>query len=97
MNTSLRNWQKARLAGFCLDRTLLTETEVYYYAQILELKDQLLKNWDGNTEVLIGHELPPHKCWDCGKRSTRQYLVDGTNYCYKHSKTAYTWIVPRTL
>jgi len=88
MDTSKRNWQKARLAGFCLDRTLLTETEKYKYAIILEYKESLLKNWDGNTEVLIGHDLPPYKCYWCGRRGTRQYLVEGINFCYRHSKSA---------
>lgn len=88
MNTSLRNWQKARLAGFCLNKSLLTELERYNYAIIEQYQEAMLKNWDKHTAKLIGHELPPHKCKWCGRRGTKEYLVKGENYCYQHSKAA---------
>ena len=90
MNTSLRNWQKARLAGFCLNITSLSSSEIACYKQMLDFKELMLKNWDKDTEKLIGHKLPPHKCSWCNKRSTKQYLVEGVNFCYGHSKTVTT-------
>lgn len=82
----LRNWQKARLIGFNLDSSVLGDSEKARYNEILRLKESLLNDWDTNTEVLIGHPLPPYKCTWCGKRSNVAYEFDGKNYCAKDFK-----------
>lgn len=84
---SMRNWQKARLTGFTLiDSDLFTESELQRLHQIRELRQSLLDSWDLNTTILIGHSLPAYKCDWCGRRSNRQHLFEGANYCNKHFK-----------
>lgn len=82
----LRNWHKARLKGFCLDTSILTEAEKELYLKARELLHHLESNWDSQTEILIGHPLPLYKCSWCGKRSKRECIYEGTNYCPKHYK-----------
>jgi hypothetical protein len=86
MNTKERNWQKARLMGFNLHESVLTDAEKIIYRTIVELKNTLLEGWDSNTETLIGHPLPPFKCSWCGKRSNVPHNYRGHNYCFKHFK-----------
>lgn len=87
--TRERNWAKARLLGHPVpSNNLLTEEENKLMQQIVQLKGKLLDNWDSNTEVLIGHPLPPHKCHFCGRRSnvqhTTYYNEIPINVCKKH-------------
>lgn len=84
-----RNWQKARLTGFNLDPSVMSVMEQLMYSQIRDLKNQLLHHWDNNTESLIGHPLPPHKCSWCGKRSNMEYKYEDMNYCSKHFNEYY--------
>ena len=79
-----RNWQKARLAGFGMNDIVMTDREREVYQQIMRLKFELLDMWDVNTEILIGHPLPPYKCNWCGRRSNVEYLFKDENFCYKH-------------
>lgn len=79
-----RNWQKARLMGFNLDSRILTVKEKEIYSLILEHKKILIDFWDNNTEELIGYPLPPYKCNWCGKRSNKEHLINGDNFCMKH-------------
>ena len=82
-----RNWQKARLTGFCLDHRVLSEGEKGLYEQMMVLRDSLLSTWDGQTELLIGHPLPPYKCCSCGRRVYRKLVdIEGELYCPKHYK-----------
>ena len=91
---SLRNWQKARLTGFYIDVTVLSREEADQYFKAKAILQEILINWDDNTEKLIGHKLPPHKCDWCGKRSNILHLTpenritggDRSNWCYKHFK-----------
>lgn len=91
MDIRVRNWQKARLMGFCLDIRVMTLGErKHYEAAMAELK--LIKDhWDSGTEHLIGHSLRPYKCSLCGRRSNKSYLFNmglesERNYCKKHFK-----------
>lgn len=85
-----RNWQKARLAGFGMNDTVMTETEQDLFQELMRIKFIMLDAWDSNTEILIGHPLPPHKCHLCGKRSNQEYIyddeygIDSFNLCRKH-------------
>lgn len=64
-----RNWNKGRLIGFCLNTSTLTNPERLLYQEILNIKDELVKGWDKQTEVFTGNPIArPYKCW-CGKRS----------------------------
>lgn len=82
-----RNWQKARLLGFCIDTTILTEEEKIVYSEIKEKLFILKRNWDINTAKFLGHPLKPHKCNWCGKRSNVTYLYKEQNFCKKCFKT----------
>ena len=82
-----RNWQKARLLGFNLHESILTPQEKQIYAEMMRLKRELLLSWDKETEVVIGHKLPAHKCITCGRRGNKPYVLDGLNYCLKHYKS----------
>lgn len=83
----MRNWQKARIMGFIMNTDVLTSQEIAIYSQMLNLKVKFIDNWDENTELLIGHPLPPYKCEWCGKRSDKEYIVEGVlgiqNLCKK--------------
>lgn len=82
-----RNWNKARLMGITINSSILTDIEKLIAHQILQLRDRLIENWDENSEEFLGHSLKPFKCVWCGKRSNKEYIVDGDNYCYKHFKS----------
>lgn len=70
---SERNWQKARLTGFTLSRSTLTTDEEALFIKMVRLRNELLKNWDTNTSVITGKEIPAYKCW-CGKRTKVERL-----------------------
>lgn len=86
INHKLRNWQKARLLGFCLNESVLTEIELRLYYEAKANLNTIINLWDSSTEELLGHKLKPHKCFWCGKRSNKSYISeeDGRNYCKKH-------------
>jgi len=86
MNTKERNWQKARLMGFTINVGVLTNEELVALSNAKWEIAKVLLNWDKNTEQLIGHPLPPHKCAWCGKRSKKQYIVNNETVCAKHYK-----------
>lgn len=69
----IRNWNKARLTGFCLNKNTLTTDEVDLYIKMIRLQNELLKKWDTNTAAITGREIPPYKCW-CGKRTKIERL-----------------------
>jgi hypothetical protein len=79
-----RNWQKARLTGFCLDANVLSDRELFIYKELIRFKKMLLQDWDSEYETLLGHKLKPYKCKCCGRRSDNNYILEDVNYCYKH-------------
>lgn len=89
----IRNWQKSRLVGFCLNITGLTPVEIELYEKMLELKDELLEHWDTRSAFMA--EVPPKKyrCW-CGSRTDIEYinpqmsLYSVPYLCKKHYKEA---------
>lgn len=81
-----RNWQKARLIGFGMNDIVMTPDEQDLFQELMRIKFRLLDNWDSQTEILIGHPLPPYKCYWCGKRGTVPHMYCGNNYCSKHYK-----------
>lgn len=76
-----RNWNKARLMGFCLDTRVLTPIEKLLYQKAMDSLKALELGWDSNTESYIGHLLKPHKCKWCGKRSNVPHIFNNENYC----------------
>lgn len=82
-----RNWQKARVIGsITYTPDIVTEEEQAIFAELHRLKMQLLDRWDENTEIILGHRLPPYKCWACGKRSYKEYIHASGIVCAKHYK-----------
>lgn len=86
VNTKIRNWQKARLVGFRLDVSVLTENEKRLYDEAMANLNKIKDLWDFGTEEIIGHKLKPYKCFWCGRRSNKSYILeqDNRNYCKKH-------------
>lgn len=89
-NARKRNWQKARLVSFSLDKETLTVKEQELYIKMVRLKNELLETWDMNSAILSGTTLPTYKCW-CGKRTNVERLskyeaqLGGPQYlCLKH-------------
>ena len=85
---STRNWAKRRLLGFNLDTKILTKEEKIMYANALSALKHLRDNWDKNTEIVLDTKLRPYKCSWCGKRSSKEHLVDiekgeSRNFCNK--------------
>ena len=76
-NIRIRNWQKMRLMGMTIDMRVLTDEEVVYCRELLYFRDYLIEHWDRETEILIGHSLPPHKCCSCGRRFWSTYTLPG--------------------
>ena|SRR5688572_27335958 len=92
----IRNWQKMRLMGFCLNEEGLSEEERRVYNFIKELKFEMLNHWDSETEILIGHPLSPYKCCRCQRRVKgdlvmREAGFDGEDlyFCRKHLEEHY--------
>jgi hypothetical protein len=81
-----RNWQKARLMGFHIDITNLTEDEQMYIESIRFSIKQLLNNWDVSTYLLVNKPMPEFKCVFCGRRSNKSHFIEAQNYCLKHYK-----------
>ena len=54
---STRNWQKARLIGFHLDYSVLTEEEKRIVNTITGLRIQLLATWDSNSPIINNRPL----------------------------------------
>lgn len=48
-----RNWTKARIKGFFISNTLLSEKERALLKDIYLLKEELLKDWDKNSKELL--------------------------------------------
>ena len=48
-----RNWAKARIIGFSIQNTLLSEKERILLKDIYLLKKELLKDWDKNSKELL--------------------------------------------
>lgn len=91
MDIRTRNWQKARLTGFCLDTRVMTLGERKHYELAMAELKLIKDHWDSGTEKLISHPLKPYKCHYCGRRSNIEHLVDigqghTQNYCMKHFK-----------
>ena len=72
----IRNWQKSRLTGFCLDRNALTKNEQLLYDTMMKAKQALITNWELEATANIGlaKPLPKYKCW-CGKRTNVERLA----------------------
>lgn len=84
-----RNWNNARLKGFCLNSSSLTPREKEIYEEMMALKKTLIEAWDENSEIFLGYPLPPFKCCICGKRSDKEHTLGVVgeplkNYCFKH-------------
>lgn len=77
---------KARLIGISIDYSTLTTSEMILAMKIISSRDDLIKGWDEESETFLGHPLPPYKCSSCGKRSEREYIIEGQNFCSKHYK-----------
>ena len=84
--SSRRNFLKARLSSITFDFTILSEAEKEDAYLILNAKEKLLKNWDNNTAVLLGKDLPKFKCCKCSRRLNAEYRIYGETFCYKHYK-----------
>ncbi len=69
----IRNWQKSRLVGFCLNTHGLTPEEIVVYKQMLELKEGLLTNWDSRSAAMANTPPKKYRCW-CGKRTNTEYI-----------------------
>lgn len=82
--SSERNWNKARLIGFGLSRGSLTPREIEILEEMLALKKTLLEAWDENSEIFLGHPLKNFKCYYCGKRTNKEYIVENVNACRIH-------------
>lgn len=82
----VRNWQKLRLSGITINRNVLSPSEQFEWDTLMLIRNRLLSNWDNETELLIGHTLPPHRCDWCNKRSKISHMFRGRNFCAKHYK-----------
>lgn len=93
---SSRNWTKLRLLGIVIDTRNLTSKEQKLYSEILELKDEILQEWDKSTEEHLETKLKPYKCHFCSRRSNIKrtikwggmdiYNKSKVTVCLKHFK-----------
>jgi len=86
-----RNYHKRRLMGAIAifspyNDPHLTTTERNFHFAIREHIQGLIDFWDKESENL-GLTIRPHKCFWCGKRSNKSYLIEEKNYCCKCFKT----------
>jgi len=82
----IRNWTKARITGFHIDTSVMTENEKRITGRIYELLQDLKVHWDVNSEEL-GFNVKPYQCSICQRKSTGKYEDEhGMFYCLKHYK-----------
>ena|SRR5687767_2622928 len=83
-----RNYFKYQLLGMIkyVDVSILTESEAFTWKHILDLRDNLVDNFDNNSREK-GLNVPLNKCW-CGKEGKYQLeepLFDHRYWvCKKH-------------
>lgn len=88
-----RNWNKYRITGgnilTGIDSRFLSESERSLIREVDRIWRTIKDNWDANTEIVLGHPLPPYICSMCHKRGNNQYLINDINYCFKHGTERY--------
>lgn len=82
-----RNWLKARVLSWGVGAIEITKEEKVIVNEIIRLRQQLIDNWDRNSEEM-GFFVRPYRCWLCGQKSNIEYLApygaEKVNLCRKH-------------